>query len=487
MLAFSSLRARARAASILVALSSVALGPATAAAQPANEAASAYKQHMENGVKLFQDKNFEAAIVEFRAAYEAHAKASPLVNIALAYKGLFNYPKAIQALETALARHGDSMDAADRKAAHDAIAEMKGLLAYVNVAVRPAQATITVDGEDQPASSASSPVPLGPGTHKIGAHLDGYAPAEKSVTVASGDRSVSVRLVLVPDKGYVSVKGDTAATVIAIDETRVGTGSWAGLLAPGTHVVELSAAGVSPYRTNIVVVAGQAQTIRRGVGGAPVVVASTVGKTPAPVVTPPPAPPKAPPKPPVRGPYALATGGLLAPMTAPKQAFPEMALGTGAAGGVRVGYRVNTAAAFELMFEYGNVRTGTHDDSDDARMSLSSTRFGANLKLMTPSPRVRFFGTLGGGFVYDDLTVESRDGGRCVGENSCSGYDPYFSSELGIEIEIGGVLIGAAGRSLFQATKGIDDADPNAYSTSPYADDPVWILGAGLHVGYALW
>ena len=54
-----------------------------------------YKQHMENGVKLYNDRNYEAALSEFRAAYDAKPKASPLVNIALGHKALFNYPKAI--------------------------------------------------------------------------------------------------------------------------------------------------------------------------------------------------------------------------------------------------------------------------------------------------------------------------------------------------------------------------------------------------------
>src|SRR6185503_15191403 len=60
----------------------------------------AYRLHMDNGVKLYQDKNFAAAIAEFEAAYKARPKASPLMNISLCYKSVFAYPKAIAALET---------------------------------------------------------------------------------------------------------------------------------------------------------------------------------------------------------------------------------------------------------------------------------------------------------------------------------------------------------------------------------------------------
>lgn len=124
---------------------------------------------MSNGVKLFQDKNLTAAIAEFQAAYTAKPKASPLINIALCHKGMFNHPKAIAALETALARHGDAMNPEDKKAAEDAIAEMSALLAHVTVSVSPRHATLSIDGEDQPPWIAEKPIPLGPGPHKISA------------------------------------------------------------------------------------------------------------------------------------------------------------------------------------------------------------------------------------------------------------------------------------------------------------------------------
>src|SRR4051794_26654217 len=83
----------------------VIAAPAAAMAQ-----GDAYKQHMDNGVKLFHDQNYSAAITEFRAAYEARPNPNPLVNIALCEKAVFHYPKAIAALEAVLAKHGDAME-----------------------------------------------------------------------------------------------------------------------------------------------------------------------------------------------------------------------------------------------------------------------------------------------------------------------------------------------------------------------------------------
>jgi len=216
--------AAASAAPTVEAASSAA--PAASAAPSASTTPAApepYKQHMDNGIKLYQDGNYPAAIVEFRAAYEAKPKASPLVNVALCYKAKFNYPKAIEALEVALARHGDTMDASDKQAATDAIADMRALLAYATVELTPRQATLLVDGEEQPADAADKPVPLGPGTHQIAARAEGYAPTEQLVTVASGERP-TVKLVLVPDKGWVVVRPLDPRQSIAIDQRAVVIG-----------------------------------------------------------------------------------------------------------------------------------------------------------------------------------------------------------------------------------------------------------------------
>src|SRR5262249_53750262 len=159
---------------------------------------------MENGVKLYADRNFPAAVVEFQAAYEARPSPNPLVNIALCAKEMFRYPQAIAALEAALSKHGDAMDPTDKKAAADAIKEMRALLGTVRVTLSPPGATLLVDGEEHPAGAAEIAIALGPGTHKIAARAEGYAFAEQSVSVASG-REQTLALVLKAEQGRVTI------------------------------------------------------------------------------------------------------------------------------------------------------------------------------------------------------------------------------------------------------------------------------------------
>jgi hypothetical protein len=172
--------------------------------------------------------------------------------------------------------------------------------------------------------------------------------------------------------------------------------------------------------------------------------------------------------------------------------MPEPDTNSGGSGGIRVGYRVNTPASFDFMFEYGNVyttnlKTGEIPDApatDTVNYTLQSFRFGLNLRLMTPGRTVRFIGVIGGGLVYDTLHFKAASGVSCACRDA-SGVDPFLMGELGLELDFGGVLVGAALQSYFQSSRGIttDDAD----EASAYASAPLVHLGGGLRVGYALW
>lgn len=470
-----------RAITVAVALA-LGAAPATMVAPRAAVAqADTYKLHMENGVKLYGDRNFEAALIEFRAAYEARPKASPLLNIALCHKALFNYPKAIVALESALAKHADTLDAADTKASEDAIKEMRALLGYVTVNVTPPQAVLVIDGEEQPPEASKQPIPLGPGPHKIGARADGFAYAEQAISVTSGDRARVIEIALVPDKGWVTIQSGDGKMTIAIDQRVVGIGSWAGMLTPGSHLVQMYGPGGKGGSTQqILVVAGKPLNVRPGFGGVPIGGAGDVVPIPSgPDGPKDPTPPQAP----KRGLYLLGTASLLFPTQHPV-GFPKPQINSGAAGGLRVGYRVNNAAAFDLMFEYSSLYTGSDSAANkDGSYTLKSTRLGIDLRLMTPGRVVRGVGSIGGGIVRDVVSFEKL-GDSCPKCVSSSGIDPFLLAEIGVELDLSNVLIGVALETHFQSSRGIDGPDD---TDQPFGTKPLVHVGPSLRIGYAFW
>lgn len=461
---------------------------------PAAEAEQRYRGHMENGVKLFQDQNYEAAIAEFNAAYQASPRANPLINIALAHKARFRYPKAIAALERALGEHADSMQDADKKAARDAIDEMSKLLAFVEIQVKPKGAVVSIDGDEVEAKALEGPIPLGPGKHRIRATMPGYAPDETEISVVSGER-VGAKLELRANQGYLRVVGDSSDTTIFVDGSPMGVREWAGLLDPGTHTVVLRTKDMPDYAVDVDLVAGKAHEIRRGVGGRP------VGPRTLPDVPPPPEPKTPEPEipPPSKGVYALVYGGLLFPVTHP---IKSSETDSGGAFGVRLGYRVNTVAAFDFSVEYSDVAIDASNESLGS-YSTAAWRLGPTLRLMTPTRIFRPYLTLGGGLAHVDVEMELEPVGyACLNAppadaitgnpsyqrpsecQSASGFDPYLLLEAGFELDFDGVLVGAAFETIMQSTKGIDTDDVDR---SPYDDDPLVQMGPSLRVGYAFW
>ncbi len=446
---------RLRRAALVLSIALVLAPEARAAGDPSPSAAppsDSYKQHMTNGVKLFNDGNFAAAIAEFEAAYAERPRASPLVNLALCHKSLFHYPKAIAALELALGTHASTMEPEDKTAAENAIAEMRTLIGYVRIELSPSHAVLLVDDEPQPRGAADKPLPLGPGRHRIGARAEGYEDAEQTITVTSKDRDKIVRLALEPNKGWVVVKTDDPEMAIAIDQQPLALGQWAGLVEPGTHLVQMYRPGGPEYAFQVLVVAGKAQEVRPDVGGVPIAV-------PRGLPTPPPPPPKIarPPDPPLRGAYALATGGVF------------LMLGEEGAGGMvgaRLGYRISTPIGLEFLFDYANNPIATK--GGDSAVRLSSARFGGGVRLMSPGRKARFVATIGGGLAYNWLRNGTSPGGVA-----------FINLDTGFELDWSGVLVGLAAQQTL-LLGGTDTADVELA-------DPRVTLGVGARIGLANW
>ena len=455
---------------ITLAPAAVASAQPAAALPPATAPADTYKLHMENGVKLFEDRNYDAARAEFRAAYEARPRANPLINIALAHKAEFNYPKAIEALETALAKHQDTMSAGDIKAAEGELKDMRALLARVQLVVTPANASLTIDGEALPATALAQPISLGPGTHKIAASAEGFATIEQRFTVASGE-STEITLKLVADQGTILIEAPDPRMTIAVDQHVVGAGTWKGLLTPGSHLVQIVGPGGQPFTADILVVAGKPLTIRPGSDLFPPLPPSPLTRKDPPVL------------PPKHGLYLIALASLLFQTRYPT-GFPSPEANSGGAGGARLGYQVNGVAGFDGFFEHSSLFTPTKNDPLGG-YTLISNRIGADLRMMTPGKTMRAVGVIGGGVVLDSLSFEKAKPGCTPAEcEKASGADPFLLLEAGLELEFSGVLVGVALETEFQSSRGITTTSD---ASAPYRNNPLIHLGPGLRVGYAFW
>jgi hypothetical protein len=394
-----------------------------------------YKRHMALGIRLFEDRNFDAAMSEFDQAYELQPGASPLINIALCHKGRFAYVKAIAVLRRALRDHRSSVG--DPAKLEKAIAEMSELLGTLAVTVTPSSAVtrLVLDGE---VLERTAHIAVGPGQHDLVVRADGFREQRRSFRVASG-ASVALRFDLVTARGTVVVVSPDASAAVSIDGQPRGLGSVKRQLSPGTHLLEL-VHGERRYTQSFAVVTGKTTRIVLDddellhVGDAP------------------PRGPDLIEQPPVRGFY-----GLLLTEVGPRFGeFSDLRV----APGLRLGYRVTTAVGIELEFQ----QVFNIVESSDTSQAVGTTTARANARLMTDSLPARFVTTLGLGYAHD--FGYAQDVGTGNGFN--------FLVEPALEFELSQFILGVALPVVLTLTS------LNGGSVS-------FDIGGGLRAGYGFW
>jgi hypothetical protein len=468
-------------------------GAAEASVPPPKPEVSPYMLHMNNGIRLFKAGLWDGAIAEFQAAYDAEPKASPLINLALTYKKMADPVKAIEVLEMSLRKHRDSMPSDQLAAAHREIKEMKALLAYVKVTVKPALETLEliVDDEAYPDFKDGAELVLAPGIRSFRVRAPGYAEGEARVQIVSGKDNPPVTLEMRPTHGEVIITAHHTDAWIEVDGAKKTKGFHREMLPPGVHVIRvIRAEAVDAIQ--IVVQAGERYAVTQDDDG------ELESDATAPLEQPEPEEPEGfGPNIPkfLRGFYGLGEAAFLTAFAN----VPTVELKNddrfGVAVGLRLGYRVTDWAAFEGMSQYsdirvsGNLKTpavdleGNPQGPREMTFVLKTLRLGGALRVMLPGKSwVRFVGNIGGGIVVEDLEWRGEPVLTDLYVDE-SGVGPFGQLDVGIEFEFQRVLIDALLQTMLQGTKHFDlESDQNVFETQPTV-----ILGPALRVGYALW
>jgi hypothetical protein len=218
------------------------------------------KVHLDQGIALYNDGNYSAALAEFEAAYNLAPAPYILNNIGLSQKGLFRYQDAIATLQKFLAA-SPSLPTDQRKQTERIIAEMQALLSPVTLDVAPAGAQISLDGHPIGNAPLAAPIQVAAGGHTIDVALDGYAPAHREILVAaSTPLAMSVALIAHPKVGTVHVT-TIPQGAIAVDGKPIGLGDVRAQLEAGGHTLDVTAPGFEHHREELMLGAGQDRLI----------------------------------------------------------------------------------------------------------------------------------------------------------------------------------------------------------------------------------
>lgn len=166
--------------------------PHAAEAQQGSDEAS---QRFRAGVAFYKSKDYPAALVEFKRAYELAPNYRVLYNLGQTSQQLNFYADALTAFQQYLAEGGKEIDASRRVSVESAIVELKTKVGSITIETNAEGAEISID--DLPAGHAplAKPVIVNAGRRKFSATAAGYLPVTRVIEVAGSD-STTIKLEL---------------------------------------------------------------------------------------------------------------------------------------------------------------------------------------------------------------------------------------------------------------------------------------------------
>jgi len=259
-------RARRLVVAALVVTSLGAHRPSRADDLPANPVLREAASHFERGVKLYEELDWRAALIEFERAYSIAPHYAVLYNIGQCRYQLQDYAGALAAFDQYLALGGGQGPADVAQRVKATVGDLHGRVARVFVATNVDGAEVTVDDVVVGRTPLSSQVVVSEGRRKIGAIKAGYASASRSLDLAGSDSTnVDLRLeplepaplsaapvvVAKPSRGRRSAV--PAVTMFSLAAAGLGVGTVFGLVAVGekSHLdPECQGAGCTPGTTS---------------------------------------------------------------------------------------------------------------------------------------------------------------------------------------------------------------------------------------------
>lgn len=165
--------------------------PAAAQSPPSPEADSRFKR----GVELYKEADYNAALIEFRRAYEIDPRYQVLYNIGETHYQLQDYANALRTLEKYLAEGGSRISADRRAEVEKEVEKLKSRVGHVDLSAVEAGVEIAIDDVSAGKAPFAAPLLVSAGRRKITATKAGHPPSTQIVEIAGGDvKKISVTI-----------------------------------------------------------------------------------------------------------------------------------------------------------------------------------------------------------------------------------------------------------------------------------------------------
>jgi hypothetical protein len=152
------------------------------------------------GVGLYKEGSFEAALAEFQKTYQISPTYRVLYNIAQTYFGLHDYVNSYTTLKEYVQQGGDDISPTRRTQVDDLNRKLEKRIAHLDIEFNVNDADIRVDDISVGKSPLASPVLINAGPRRISVIKPGYPIAARIITLAGADRGkVRMEITALPE------------------------------------------------------------------------------------------------------------------------------------------------------------------------------------------------------------------------------------------------------------------------------------------------
>jgi len=145
------------------------------------------KQHYLQGVDLFEEGDYQNALIEFKKSYELVPNFNVLYNIGQTYFQLQDYANALKTLSQYLDDGGKRIVASRRAEVEGDVDKLKSRVATVTVKVNMAGADILVDDVKVGQSPLPGPITVSAGRRRFDAQKSGFRATPRVEEIAGQD------------------------------------------------------------------------------------------------------------------------------------------------------------------------------------------------------------------------------------------------------------------------------------------------------------
>jgi tetratricopeptide (TPR) repeat protein len=172
------------------------------------------------GVELYKEGIFEAALAEFKQAYQLSPSYRVLYNVGQTYFELHDYANSYLTLKEYVQRGGDEISASRRAQVDELFQKLEKRIARIDVDCNVDGADIRVDEISAGISPLPLPVLVNSGPRRVSAVKAGYPVTAQIVTVAGGEEvKLHLEMLALSDGGAKPVTAAPSPVVKSPTET----------------------------------------------------------------------------------------------------------------------------------------------------------------------------------------------------------------------------------------------------------------------------